>query len=122
MAFGKHWTRSECLMSDGYQLFYPLAKLPSPNYLIHLGLWLPWCSVVENLPSSPRDAGSIPGSGRSPGEGNGHPLQYFCLENPTDRGARWAAVHGVANNWTSLSDKTTTTIWTSGILVCKIVI
>ena len=64
MAFGKHWTRSECLMSDGYQLFYPLAKLPSPNYLIHLGLGLPWCSVVENLPSSPRDAGSIPGSGR----------------------------------------------------------
>ena len=42
------------------------------------------------------DAGSIPGSGRSPGEGNGNPLQCSCLENPMDRGARWATVHGVA--------------------------
>ena len=41
------------------------------------------------------DAGSIPGSGRSPGEGNGNPLQYSCLGNPMDRGAWWATVHGV---------------------------
>ena len=41
------------------------------------------------------DLGSIPGSGRSPGEGNGYPLQYSCLENPMDRGAWWAIVHGV---------------------------
>ena len=40
--------------------------------------------------------GSIPGSGRSPGEGNGNPLQYSCLENPMDRGTWWATVHGVA--------------------------
>ena len=40
------------------------------------------------------DAGSIPGSGRSPGEGNGNPFQYSCLENPTDRGTWWGAVHG----------------------------
>ena len=40
------------------------------------------------------DLGSIPGSGRSPGEGNGNPLQYYCLENPMDRGAWWATVHG----------------------------
>ena len=40
------------------------------------------------------DLGSIPGSGRSPGEGNGNPLQYSCLESPTDRGAWWATVHG----------------------------
>ena len=40
--------------------------------------------------------GSIPGSGRSPGEGNGNLLQYSCLENPMDRGAWWATVHGVA--------------------------
>ena len=39
------------------------------------------------------DAGSVPGSGRSPGEGNGNPLQYSCLGNPTDRGAWWAVVH-----------------------------
>ena len=42
------------------------------------------------------DAGSIPWSGRSPGEGNGYPLQYSCMENPMDRGAWWATVHGVA--------------------------
>ena len=42
-----------------------------------------------------RDAGLIPGLGRSPGEGNGNPLQYSCLENPTDRGAWQATVHGV---------------------------
>ena len=41
------------------------------------------------------DLGSVPGSGRSPGGGNGNPLQYPCLENPTDRGAWWATVHGV---------------------------
>ena len=43
---------------------------------------------------------SIPGSGRSPGEGDGNPLQYSCLENPMDRGAQEAIVYGVAKNWT----------------------
>ena len=47
-----------------------------------------------------RNAGSISGSGRFPGEGNGNPLQYYCLENPTDRGAWWAIVHGVAKSQT----------------------
>ena len=46
------------------------------------------------------DRGSIPGSGRFPGEGNGHPLQYSCLENPMDRGAWWAAVHVVTESRT----------------------
>ena len=50
------------------------------------------------------DLGSIPGSGRSPGEGNGYALQYSCLENPMDREAWWATVHGVAKNQTQLSD------------------
>ena len=49
------------------------------------------------------DLGSIPGLGRSPGEGNGHPLQYSCLENPMNRGAWWATVHGVAKSQTRLS-------------------
>ena len=49
-----------------------------------------------------RDPGSIPGWGRSPGGGNGHPLQYSCLENPTDRGAWWATVHGVTKSQTQL--------------------
>ena len=46
------------------------------------------------------DLGSIPGSGRSPAEGNGNPLQYFCLGNSMDRGAWWATVHGVAKSRT----------------------
>ena len=52
------------------------------------------------------DLGSIPGSGRSPGEGNGNPFQYSCLENLMDRGAWRATVHGVAKSWTQLSDFT----------------
>jgi len=47
-----------------------------------------------------RDMGSIPDSGRFPGGGHGHPLQYSCLENPTDREAWWAMVHGVTNSQT----------------------
>ena len=50
------------------------------------------------------DLGSIPGSGRSPGEGSDNPLQYPCLENPMDREAWWATVHGVTENQTHLSD------------------
>ena len=50
------------------------------------------------------DLGSIPGLGRSPGEGNGNPLQYPCLENPTDRGAWQATVHGITKSLTQLSD------------------
>ena len=52
------------------------------------------------------DPGSIPGLGRSPGERNGNPLQYSCLENPMDRGAWWAIVHGVAKSRTRLRDFT----------------
>ena len=54
------------------------------------------------------DLGSIPGLGRSPGEGNGNPLQYSCVENPMDGGAWWAAIHGVAKSRTRLSDFTFT--------------
>ena len=51
--------------------------------------------VVKNLPANAGDMGSIPGSGRSPGEGNGNPLPYSCLENPMDRGAWRVTAHGV---------------------------
>ena len=57
--------------------------------------------VVKSLPANAgdiRDAGFIPGLGRSPGEGNGNPLQYHCLENPMVRGAWWATVHRVAES------------------------
>ena len=50
------------------------------------------------------DPGSVPGSGRSPREGNGNPLQYSCLESSMDRGAWWAIVHGVTKSRTRLSD------------------
>ena len=62
--------------------------------------------VVKNPPASAgdiRDAGSIPGLGRSPEEGNSNPFQYSCLENSTDREAWCAAVHGVAKIWTRFS-------------------
>ena len=62
--------------------------------------------VVKNLLANAGDPGSIPGWGRSPGEGNGNPLQYSCLENSMDGGAWWATVHGVAKSWTRLSDFT----------------
>ena len=52
------------------------------------------------------DPGLSPGLGRSPGEENGNPLQYYCLENPMDRGAWQAAVYGVAKSWIRLSDFT----------------
>ena len=56
----------------------------------------PGGSAVKNLPVNAGDVGSIPGSGRFPGEGNGSPPWYSCLRNPMDRGAWWATVHGVA--------------------------
>ena len=56
--------------------------------------------MVKNSPANARDAGSIPGSGRSPGGGHGNPLQHSCLEDPMDRGAWWATVHGVAKSQT----------------------
>ena len=56
--------------------------------------------------SNAGDLGLIPGSGRSPGEGNGNPLQYSCLENPMDRGAWRATVHGVTKSQIRLSDFT----------------
>ena len=52
--------------------------------------------MVKNLPANAGYMGSIPGSEKSPGEGNGNPLQYGCLETPTDKGAWQATVHGVA--------------------------
>ena len=60
--------------------------------------------LVKNLPAMQVDLGSIPVFDRSPGEGNGNPLQHPCLENPMDIGAWWAAVHGVAKSQARLSD------------------
>ena len=60
-------------------------------------------TVVKNLPANAgdiRDTGLVPELGRSPGEGNGNPLEYSCLENSMDRGAWWATVHRVTKSWT----------------------
>ena len=60
-------------------------------------------SVVKNLPANAGDLGSIPASGRSPGEGNGNPPQCSCLENSMDRGAWRATAYAVTQSWTRLS-------------------
>ena len=77
----------------------------------------PVALVVKNLPADAgdiRDAGLIPGSGRSSGGGHGNPLQYSCMENPMDRGAWRATVHGVTKRWTQLKQLSTA----QQILVC----
>ena len=61
----------------------------------------PGSTVVKNLHTSAGDVGSIPGSGRASGGGNGNPLQCSCLGNPMDRGARWATVHGITESDTT---------------------
>ena len=86
----------------------------SPSYLsifVKIQLTIPWASqvvsVVKNPPANAgdvRDAGLIPGSGRSPGGGHGNSLQYSCLENLMNRGAWQATVHGVTENRTRLSN------------------
>ena len=66
-------------------------------------------SVVENPPANAGaigDSSSVPGSGRSPGEGNGNPLPYSCLGNPMDRQAWWVIVHKVAKSQTQLNTST----------------
>ena len=77
---------------------YILSLTNPPN------MGFPGGSDGKEYACSAGDLGSIPGSGRSPGEGNGNPLQYSCLENSMDRGAQQATVHGVAKSQTRLSD------------------
>ena len=82
-------------------------------------IWLdfPGDWVVKNIPANAGDtgdAGSIPGWGRSPGEGNGNPLQYSCLVNPMDRGAWRATIHGIAKSCTWLSMHAGTCTYVTG--------
>ena len=82
--------------------FYPIYILGQ-----HSQVWgFPGGSEVKASACNVGDLGSIRGLGRSPGEGNGNPLQYSCLVNPTDGGAWWATAHGVAKSRTRLSDFT----------------
>ena len=84
----------------------------------------PGGAEVKNSPANAgnaRKAGAIPGLGRSPGEGNGNPLQYSCLENPMDEGAWWATVHRVTKSQTRLSDLTFTFIlWHSALFMVQL--
>ena len=106
------------------QVYLNGEPFPSPGHLSNPGIKLGSPALsADSLPAEPPgkpifkvhnlsgkesacsagDAGSVPGSGISPGEGNGYPLQYSCLENPMDRGAWLTTVHGVAKSWTRLS-------------------
>ena len=79
------------------------------SVLLHLILWvglLPWLLRRKASTHTAGDLGLIPGSGRSPAEGNGNPLQYSCLEKPMDGGAWWATIHGVSKSQTRLSEFT----------------
>ena len=76
------------------------------NILNFLILGFPGGSEAKASACNAGDLDSVPGLGRSPGEGNGNPLQYSCLENPMDGGACWATVHGLAKSRTRLSDFT----------------
>ena len=82
---------------QGFLWVKDFAKLPI-HWEVHMA------PVVKHPAAKTGDAGLIPESGRSPGEGNGNPLQYSCLGNPMDRGAWWAIVHGVTKSWTQLSN------------------
>ena len=79
----------------------------STSFIKHLSCF-PGGSEVKASACNVGDLGLIPGLGRAPGEGNGNPLQYSCLENAMDGGAWWAAVHGVTKSRTRLSDFTFT--------------
>ena len=73
--------------------------------------------MVKNPPANAGDAGSIPGSGRCPGVGNGNPLQYSCPENSMDSGVWQVTVHGVAKSWARLCDEART--HQLEVFVCK---
>ena len=95
--------------SSHFILGRPLLLLPSipPNIRVFSNEF-PCGSDGKAFAYNAGDPGSIPGLGSFPGEGNGNPLQYSCLENPKDGGAWWAPVHGVAKSQTRLSDFTLT--------------
>ena len=93
LELGSPTLQAESLLSEPQGSFF----LTLPLALIK-GLCIPGGSVVKNLPANAKDVGSIPHPGRSPGEGNGNPLQYFCLGNPKDRGAWQATAHGTAKS------------------------
>ena len=114
------WKKSQPLCNQCLNIYWRSWLLPYLEYVdMKESPWISrrrkqldttWTSqvvlLVKNLPANNRldvtDAGSFPGSGRSPGGGHDNPLQYSCLETLMDRGTGWTAVHGVAQSWTWL--------------------
>ena len=91
--------KPDATFSCSHQLFSDGGTKGKPGFrIIHI------VKTSLGFPDSSGNTGSIPGLERSPGEGNGNPLQYSCLGNPMDRGAWQTTVHGVAKSWTQLSD------------------
>ena len=101
-----HPTPLSCHRALGWAQFTVLhSKFPPAIYFTRgKCICFPGGSDGKESARSARDPSSIPGSGRFPGERNGNPLQYSCLENLMDRGTWWATVHGVAKNQTHLSE------------------
>ena len=95
----QYWSVAQELGTPALNDFFNLAKGAQRGDGEH-----PGSSDGKESACNAGDWGSIPGLARSPGEGNHNPLQYSCLENPMDRGAWQAIVHGVAKNRTQLSD------------------
>ena len=123
------WHSQETSSTDDKVILMSGHQIPSESLIffskkIHLFLYRASWEVKASA-CNVGDLGSIPGSGRSPGEGNGNPLQYSCLENHMDRGTWWATVHRVARSRTRLSDRATSLSLfsrdsNSGVLLCKI--
>ena len=90
-----------CLKENKFQI---ISYSFSSSYMVHFLKDFPGGSDGKASVYNAGDLGLIPGLGRSPGEGNGNPLQYYCLENPMDRGAWQATVYGVAKSQTRLCD------------------
>ena len=103
---------SACLINQSEQLVdYSLLREPSwfSGTIVYATRLLWWLGGKESASASKAGvSGSNPGSGRSPGEGNSYPLQYYCLENSTDRRVWRATVHEVTKSWTQLRDYTFT--------------
>ena len=87
-----------------HEAFCHVITLGKIDLVYNWCLGFPGGTVIKNPPANAGDMGSIPGSGRSPEEGNGDPLQYSCLGNPLDRRAWHATVHGLQKSQTQLSD------------------
>ena len=99
------WTIAENVLESKIEITWVLSTQVSFGKVLQLMGFPRWLDCKESACNA-GDLGSIPASGRSPGKGNGNPLQYSCLENSMGRGAWWATVHGAVtrfSNWTAIA-------------------